>query len=52
MTEFFAREARFLDKAQAVNGVRASARESNGHVFAVKATIDLATINARTVHQV
>ncbi|MEO0498982.1 MAG: hypothetical protein AAF205_00295 [Pseudomonadota bacterium] len=42
MAEFFAREARFLDKSQATSAVRASARESNGKVYVVKATIDLA----------
>lgn len=42
MPEYFAREARFLDPLQASNGVRATARESNGKVYVVKATIDLA----------
>lgn len=48
MAEFFAREARFLDPTQATNAVRSSARESNGHVYVVKATINLATINGGT----
>lgn len=43
MAETFAREARYLDPAQANNGIRASARESGGKVYVVKGTIALAS---------